>query len=206
MPVWHSIDGLISPYPHIPERRTSLSFPLAVVVVDEAHHVYKDGHLRDLVEQHVKPGARRLLLSDLSQSYGRKIRYPDGLKDVELTEVVRNSKRIVAGAAQFQLQGDQNVSTTCFHDSTGPPLKAFLFDLPKEATRRRQEQGQGGYYATYAEYTLQAFDHVLTLFPGLRLHNRLAIVVPDGEFESGLRSAYAACTQPTLSQPAARAQ
>ena len=60
--------------------------------------------LRMLVERHVVPGStRRLLLADGSQSLGRSIPFPTEAQRVRLTEVVRCSRRIVAGAMAFQV-------------------------------------------------------------------------------------------------------
>eukprot|EP00927_Polykrikos_kofoidii_P057530 TRINITY_DN5166_c0_g3_i1.p1 TRINITY_DN5166_c0_g3~~TRINITY_DN5166_c0_g3_i1.p1 ORF type:complete len:1629 (-),score=297.62 TRINITY_DN5166_c0_g3_i1:33-4919(-) len=185
--------------------------PYALVVVDEAHHVYSSDDARRCIEAYIARGdddggrmTRRLLLSDLSQSLGRRIAYPDGLRDVVLSEVVRCSKRIVAGAMAFQLGGDQKLLTRCHHESTGPPLRSFLFDLPRH---QRHRSGPGAavcgdsansavagaseacsiFYQTYAEHTLRALEHVVDAFPGLSLHNRVAILVPDEEFLEGLR-------------------
>ena len=100
-----------------------------MVVIDEAHHIFKDKGLRDAVNRHVQPPSpaqRLLLLSDVSQSHGREIVYPEGeAKVVHLTEVVRSSQRIVAGAAAFQL-GENKQQVVCQHNATGPPLKSFL--------------------------------------------------------------------------------
>ena len=46
---------------------------------------------------------RTLLLSDISQSLGRSIPFPAGVHRATLLEVVRCSKRIVAGAMAFQV-------------------------------------------------------------------------------------------------------
>ena len=76
-----------------------------LVVVDEAHHIYSNTTHRAAIESHVSgAGSRRLLLSDVSQSLGEKIDYPTGMttRTVELTEVVRSSQRIVAGANAFR--------------------------------------------------------------------------------------------------------
>ena len=56
----------------------------SLVVVDEAHHIYKDRGMRDAVEKHVPASCRRMLLSDISQSSGsgRDIDYPKGLQHV----------------------------------------------------------------------------------------------------------------------------
>ena len=47
--------------------------------------------------------------------------------EVVLTEVVRSTQRIVAGAGAFQL-GDKKLMTTSQHNASGPPLKTFVFD------------------------------------------------------------------------------
>ena len=47
-----------------------------MVVVDEAHHVYSDPRLRTEVERYITPGiTQRLLLSDVSQSYGNGVAF-----------------------------------------------------------------------------------------------------------------------------------
>ena len=111
---------------------------LKLIVVDEAHHLYADDHLRTAVDQLVAPppGAdasqgtvpQLLLLSDLSQSQGTKIAYPTGLVEVALEEVVRSSERVILGAATFQLGGSAKSEIRCHHGSLGPPLKTILFD------------------------------------------------------------------------------
>ena len=152
-----------------------LAFDL--VVVDEAHHVYRDATLRARVEKRFRAGARRLILSDLSQSDGREIPYPP-MRETELTEVVRSSKRVVAGAMQFQLGGEAKLLTQCHHDSTGPPLKSFLFDVVGDDADR---------YGKYADETLKALDAVVEDFPGLSLHDRVAIILPDAQFAKELK-------------------
>ena len=78
--------------------------PIELLVVDEAHHVYSSPLLRREVERHVTAGyTRTLLLSDISQSLGRSIPFPAGVHRATLLEVVRCSKRIVAGAMAFQV-------------------------------------------------------------------------------------------------------
>ena len=150
----------------------------ALVVVDEAHHLYADAASRTAVEAHVGAQTARLLLSDLSQSLGRQeAAYPPGLRAVEMHEVVRCSKRIVAGAMAFQLGGEEKLLTRCVHEATGPPLKSFLFDV--DATADRHE--------AYAAQVVRALDHAAATFPGLALHHRLAIVTPDAPFAAALR-------------------
>ena len=152
----------------------------SLVVVDEAHHIYKDRGLRDAVEKHVPKGCRRMLLSDISQSSGREIAYPTGeSRVIQLTEVVRSSQRIVAGATAFQL-GEFKAEVTSQHNATGPPLKSFLFDADGSP-------GSTEYFGSYVEHTLQALQHVTTTFGTLKLHDRVAIVVPNRGFAEGFR-------------------
>jgi hypothetical protein len=163
--------------------RAALDVQYSLVVVDEAHHIYKDRGMRDAVEIHVPAGCRRMLLSDISQSSGRDIDWPepDGkMLVVKLTEVVRSSQRIVAGAAAFQL-GENKAEVTSQHNATGPPLKSFLFDADGAP-------GSAEYFGSYVEHMLRALHHVMTTFGTLELHDRVAIVVPDGKFAAGFRA------------------
>jgi len=145
----------------------------AMIVVDEAHHVYRPdakAHvkvLRERVKQRAarSPRCRLVLLSDVSQSEGQEPEYPNGLYVMNLHEVVRSTQRIVAGASAFQLVRTSD-ATRC----NGPPgdaLHTFIFPKGK----------------LYADQIAQAIqERVVVQFPGLCLHNRLAIVVPDAEF------------------------
>ena len=146
-----------------------------LVVVDEAHHLYRDDKLRALVERQIGASARRLILSDLSQSDGRLISYPSPMQEVLLTEVVRSSKRVVAGAMQFQLGGEAKLYTQCHHESTGPPLRTFLFDAGEDRIGK------------YASETVRAIDAIVSDFSGLSLHDRVAIILPNEEFGAKLK-------------------
>lgn len=148
------------------------------MVVDEAHHLYRDPVARDQVNQYMNEKTRLLILSDISQSGTSKVDYPPGLYEVKLTEVVRCSKRIVAAASAFQLGGEEKLMTQCHHESTGPPLKSFLFDLAPDATLDTR-------YSSYAERVLAGIEHITSTFPGLLLTDRLAILVPDQSFLDG---------------------
>ena len=97
----------------------------------------------------------------------------------QLTEVVRSSQRIVAGAAAFQL-GENKAQVTSQHNATGPPLKSFMFDL------------EGDPIEAYAQHTLRALNHVITTFGTLELHDRVAIVVPDEQFAAAFSGPLAA--------------
>ena len=74
----------------------------------------------------------------------------------------------------FQIGGEAKLDTQCHHGSDGPPLKSYLFDVHDEALR----------FAMYAERTVLALGDTLAAFPGLRLHGRLAILVPDAKFRN----------------------
>lgn len=163
--------------------RAALDVQYSLVVVDEAHHIYKNRGLRDAVEKHVPASCRRMLLSDISQqSSGTDIVYPPGEPlIVKLTEVVRSSQRIVAGAAAFQV-GETKAEVTSQHNAQGPPLKSFLFDAGGSP-------GSAEYFDSYAEHTLRALEHVMTTFGTLELHDRVAIVVPDDKFVKGFSPA-----------------
>jgi hypothetical protein len=153
-----------------------------LVVIDEAHHVY-GGDIDDIriVEAFITPEkSRRLLLSDASQAADPSVakNYPEVQCEVELTEVVRSSKRIVAGAMHFQTGAKGALQ--CHHDSAGPPLKSFLFSI--EAPFSTKFWADSMKYHQYAEQTVQAVGHIMNQFPGLQVHHRLAILVPDKPF------------------------
>ena len=100
----------------------------SLIVVDEAHHVYADDARRKAVESCVSThDAARVLLSDASQG-ASAVAYPPA-HAAELTEVVRCSQRVVAGAMAFQLGGDRKLLTASVSEDAGPPLKSFLFDV-----------------------------------------------------------------------------
>ena len=158
----------------------SKSFSL--VVVDESHHIYANPQLKNCVESHVTPTTQRLLISDVSQSLGWEIDYPmEIVAEVVLTEVVRSTQRIVAGAAAFQL-GDKKLLTGNAHNATGPPLKTFVFDVPRkvEAARNPSVYAEAREKA-YVEHTVKALKHVSTTLGALDLHDRVAIVMPSEE-------------------------
>jgi alpha-tubulin suppressor-like RCC1 family protein len=189
----------------------------SLVVVDEAHHLYSRPDARAAIQPHVTAGAQLLLLSDLSQAASRVVPYPPGLAEVQLSEVVRCSSRIVAGAMAFQLGGEAKLLTHCHHRTAGPPLRSFLFDLETEpageesklaAAVPHAKLGSGGSGGVdgrsqngkepkmdaagrraraYARHVLRAIDHAVSLFPGLPLHNRLALLVPDESFRESLK-------------------
>eukprot|EP01047_Picozoa_sp_COSAG01_P026786 COSAG01_NODE_1738_length_9362_cov_3.455468_4_plen_762_part_00 len=152
-----------------------------LVVIDEAHHIYRDEALRSSVTKYTQD-TRLMLLSDVSQSRRSDVQFPPELHEVILTQVVRSSQRIVAAVKQFQGLGngkdDSNtLNTKCQHQSTGPPLKSFLFDIAEGADPME----------AYAQQTILSFQHVASEFAGLSLHDRLALIVPDTAFRDELQ-------------------
>jgi hypothetical protein len=146
-----------------------------LAVVDEAHHVFTDGLGIKAFEAHAHPKARHVLLSDVSQASGAEPSYPHGLIEVFLTEVVRSSARVVAGAKAFQLSGQD--TTVAHHTSNGPPLKPFLFQMKESSSPTTQ----------YAEHLITALTHVVNFLGSLPLHNRVAIIGPDADFMQSLQ-------------------
>ena len=76
-----------------------------------------------------------LLLSDKSQTVGQTT-FPKEAVPVDMTEIVRSSKRIAAGASAFQLDTRQK-RYSCSHDTEGPPLKTFIFEVGADDDRKR---------------------------------------------------------------------
>ncbi|KAJ1472259.1 hypothetical protein T484DRAFT_1841005 [Baffinella frigidus] len=158
-----------------------------MIVIDEAHHVFSDEPVRGTVEKYTAPllatsrpdpprdFPRFLILSDVSQSLDLNPQYPADLQQVHLTEVVRSSQRILAGAAAFQLHEgkDQPDATTCQNSVAGPPLKSVVFELAAGAEMMER----------YVDQTVQALlIHVAATFPRLSFHDRVAIIVTDDGF------------------------
>ena len=112
----------------------------ALVVVDEAHHLVGDAELHSQLEAIDAATSKLLFLGDASQAEATFER--DALarllvelspgSDVavaRLSEVVRSTKRIVAGAAAFQLEAGRKAETETHAASVGPPLVARIFNL-----------------------------------------------------------------------------
>jgi len=154
-----------------------------LVVVDEAHHVLLNPANRQVVND-LSKGTRLLLLSDVSQSLGMAVEYPKDMIEVPLTEVVRSTKRIISAASSFQIRTSESSAPICQHQSQGPPLQTFLFDL-----------NDTNLYDMYAGKTVQALHYVTDTFPGLSLHDRLAIITPDDTFCAGLHKSLTASLQ-----------
>lgn len=72
--------------------------PYRLIVVDEAHHIYRSPlRLAAVAKIQAESNAQLLLLSDMSQATAtaHSIPFPEGLVSVCLTQVVRSSKKIV---------------------------------------------------------------------------------------------------------------
>ena len=142
-----------------------------LTVVDEAHDIYKDDVLDSGVLEKVKT-KRWLLLSNLSQSSVLTPKFPPNLKEVRLTQVVRSTKRVVAGAAAFHATpvDKEGLGSLC---PDGPPLKTFLF--PHVAGAEKD-------YVTYVQKSVAAIHFILDGYRDLSLHHRVALIVSNDDF------------------------
>jgi len=158
-----------------------------MVCIDEAHHLFgmTDQRATSILDKFCgQDDVRLVLLSDVSQSRDSTIKYPPDLRKVELTEIVRNSERIVLAASAFQLQEDKSrhVSSSSQHGVTGPPLVSVLFD-------EKSKPGSPEWYDAYAKHINKALkEKVISKFRGLNLHDRLVILVPDEVFKEEITS------------------
>ncbi|CAE7642888.1 unnamed protein product [Symbiodinium sp. CCMP2456] len=159
-----------------------------LVIVDECHNIFRPDVSYDFMERVCLCCQRLLLLSDASQSAAAMQHYPFYLtyrmKHVNLTEIVRSTKRIVSGAAAFQLGTDsQAADTAAVVNSLGTdglPLKTYIF--------RKAALSDNELFKKYAKYVVQAVCHVVQTFPGIHFHRRLAILVPNDVFLSKLEA------------------
>ena len=137
-----------------------------LAVFDEGHEIFRTNqHI--FQEVHAQ---RKLILSDLSQSLLLNNNFPE-MRQVNLTEVVRSTKRITSGAKAFQLQGGE--ATTCV-GTTGPPLKSFLFEVPEGHDL----------FAHFAQNTVKALWFILEEYPSIRLDRHVALLVPNEDFHT----------------------
>lgn len=137
----------------------------SLLVIDEAHEIFRPGVNREFLEK--IPTHQRVLLSSRSQASSGGLNFPQ-VPEVKLTQVVRSSKRIVAGAAAFQGSFDKKDVTSL--GPPGPPLKTFLFESGAEDLPE------------YVFYSIAALGHLMCNYSGLSFHNRLAFLVPDLDF------------------------
>ena len=148
-----------------------------LTVVDEAHDIFKQP---DVLESGFlsKVGTKRwLVLSNLSQSSVLKPSFPADMTEVRLTEVVRCTKRIVAGAAAFHATPDdkEGLGSLC---PDGPPLKTFLFEAATATADAVKDYGR------YVKHTLSAIQFIVHSYTSLSLHHRLALLISDDDFRT----------------------
>ena len=144
-----------------------------LTVVDEAHDIFKQPDVLESGFLSKVNTKKWLLLSNLSQSSVLKPTFPANMTEGRLTEVVRCSKRIVAGAAAFVASPDdkEGLGSLC---PDGPPLKTFLFEAAAADAVKD--------YGKYVEHTISAIRFIVHSYPSLSLHHRLALLISDHDF------------------------
>ena len=155
----HNEGGILKPR-CLSEKK--MQFILAVV--DEAHDVFRCTDYNIFFNFKVE-AEQCLLLSSKSQASGECTF--TGVTELKLTEIVRSTKRIVAGSAAFQgsVEEKDGVASLC---PAGPPLKTFLFESDRDTAD----------YEKYAEKTVAALWDLMGTYAGLSFHRRLALLVP----------------------------
>ena len=162
----------------------------ALIVVDEAHHLVGDSSLRSELAELGAAESSLLFLGDASQATAA-MQSPEEIarslvelpqeQDVvvaTLSEVVRSTKRIVAGAAAFQLEAGRKAETSTHGASAGPPLVARVF-----TTSKGDDAGE-----TYAREVVEALAAIRRQLVDLEdLDDRVAVVGPDEAFIEKLR-------------------
>ena len=139
---------------------------LVLAIFDEAHAILRTNH----GIFHEVRAKCKLMLSDRSQSFLLETKYPE-MRRVNLTEVVRSTKRVVFGANAFRLHDDE--PTKCL-GTTGPPLKSFIFESPEEYDE--------DFFVQFADHTVKALWFIMCAHPSIRLDRHVALLVPDEEF------------------------
>jgi hypothetical protein len=152
-----------------------------LVVVDEAHHIFAAGANvddRDRVSQLCTNAGQSVLLSDISQGgTAAAVTFPPDHKAILLTEVVRNSSRILTASLPFCRSEDLS-DVTCHHGVRGPPLESFMFDKCLGDAALRFEK--------YVDGIIKSVNHIFETFPGAEIHDNLVILVPDVAFKEVL--------------------
>ena len=146
-----------------------------LTIIDEAHDIFCTDGNRTFLEEKIEAPREVLFLSSVSQNSFGAVDFPPA-KKITMTQVVRSTQRIVAGAAAFQASAAEKdqIGSLC---PAGPPLKAFLFE------------SDGQLYENYAEHTVSALFFVMCIYAGLSLHKRLALLVPNPDFLEEFRDA-----------------
>ena len=140
-------------------------------VVDEAQDVFFNNAQHMLLESISSTCHSRLFLSSQCQCASVPRGLFPSIPTVQLTEVIRSTQRIVAGAAAFHSAASvqQDVKSVC---PSGPPVKTYIFNSPENSDA----------YGIYAQKTVAAIWHVVSGYAGLSLNHRLALLVPNGDF------------------------
>ena len=146
-------------------------------VIDEAQDVFFD-NVQPLTLRNISSGCKRqLLLSSQCQCSSAPQKLFPGKPTIRLTEVIRSTQRIVAGAAVFHSAASVRggLKSVC---PDGPPVKTFMFNLPAgiDSVDRRV------LYDVYVQKTVAGIWHVVRSYAGLSLHHRLGLLVPDDDF------------------------
>ena len=174
--------------------------PPAFVVVDEAHHSLgpfqpalfaeedRDAEAKlHAAEQTITHSLcasathKTMLLSNFAQGTSTQAAntWAKGFTLVQLSEVVRNSKRIFDASLAFMRTDDateNQASITCSHEVAGPFLTPNLFECTEAEAPAR--------YALEVVGTVRA---MLVDYPGLPTHDQIAILVPNNTFCTELR-------------------
>lgn len=151
-----------------------------LIIVDEGHevfHNYKIEPMKETVYETIESNreCRILILSDPFQASSSTMIYPEGLSTFTLNEVSRSSQHLVTGSMSFGLR---DISNICYsHESKGVPLQESIFNQPN---------ADNNIHEMYATKVSDAIEGVLNHFPGIVIHGRLVIIVPDEDFCNNL--------------------
>ena len=108
--------------------------PFELTVFDESHHIFSsetDPSTQKRLKIYAPDTGHTMLSSDISQNAESSVAFKHDLyfpqqHVVRLTEVVRSTQRIVAGAANFRLHNSEKEPNTHCLGANGPPLKTFF--------------------------------------------------------------------------------
>jgi hypothetical protein len=119
-----------------------------------------------------------VLLSDISQGgTAAAVTFPSEHKAVLLTEVVRNSSRILTASLPY-CRSEDLTDVVCHHGVRGPPLESFMFDKCGGNDVLRFEK--------YVDGIVHGIKHIFETFPGAEIHDNLVVLVPDVEFREAV--------------------
>eukprot|EP00960_Hanusia_phi_P046218 757699-Hanusia_phi.AAC.2 len=148
------------------------------ILIDEAHHVYSNPRAHDLIRERSYERCKLVLTSDSSQATKTDIAFPQGLKDVQLSEVVRNSERTMTASLLFN-KGIAKEKVTCHHRFAGQPLKPYIFSTPSEEPLTPQQ---------YVPVIVTALRDLAAEYKQ-SLHHRVAVLVHEDLLQQDIRQA-----------------